>query len=122
VGWMKKNLAMLEQLRQPRSLLTESHADLQKQYADTSNVCALLFSHVHVLMYLERQAVTKTLETQATGYASHDVCPTQFDVLCGAEARVDGVEADLRNGGGILRDKGHVRDHLLPVYEVDERV
>jgi hypothetical protein len=119
---MNRNLAMLKQLRQPRSLLTESHADLQKQYADTSNVCALLFSHIHVLMYLEGQAVTKTLETQATGYASHDVWPTQFDVLFGAEAWVDGVEADLRNGGGIPRDKGHACNHLLPVHEVYERV
>jgi hypothetical protein len=38
------------------------------------------------------------------------------------ESNVDGVEAELRLGGGFPRNKGHALDYFPPAYEADERV
>jgi hypothetical protein len=39
-----------------------------------------------------------------------------------AESNVDGVDAELRLGGGFPRNEGHTLDYLPLVYEADERV
>jgi predicted nuclease with TOPRIM domain len=43
-GRVNENLATIEQLRQERSLLAASHKDLQKQYAEASDVRSRLFA------------------------------------------------------------------------------
>jgi chromosome segregation ATPase len=105
---VSENLATIEQLRRERALLAASHKDLQRQYAEASDVSRLRpVTPGRGADGREMQTVAHLRETQAVGQTSHDDRRAELDAQlaelgalrdakAGTEGAVAALEADLR--------------------------